>query len=155
MVDSCIQSPCGSNAICSNGSCSCQATYFGDPYSGCRPECVLNTDCPLDKACLRNKCINPCSGTCGQSALCNVYNHIPMCICPIGMKGNAFLSCSPIKGIYTIELQVLGVETDFFSFSEKFLFKQNKNLDVLKVNSKMIQTLLSPVTEKSIFPLRG
>ncbi|KAI4480699.1 hypothetical protein M0802_014155, partial [Mischocyttarus mexicanus] len=96
-VDPCAPSPCGSNAKCIDGACTCLDEYFGDPYVGCRPECILNTDCDLSKACVRNKCINPCIETCGQNALCNVYNHIPMCSCPLGMSGNAFVLCSPIQ----------------------------------------------------------
>lgn len=66
----------------------------------CRPECVLNNECPQNKACIRNKCMDPCPGTCGQNALCEVYNHIPMCRCPQGMSGNAFTQCLPYQGIY-------------------------------------------------------
>lgn len=97
--DPCNPSPCGTNAICNNGICSCQTDYTGDPYVGCRPECVLNSDCPQNRACVRNKCTDPCPGTCGSNALCNVFNHVPMCSCPPGMTGNAFLMCSPQIGI--------------------------------------------------------
>lgn len=94
--DPCNPSPCGSNAQCLNGICSCLPEFQGDPYAGCRPECVLNSDCPKDKACLLSKCKNPCPGTCAHNALCEVINHIPMCSCPSGMEGNAFVQCSPI-----------------------------------------------------------
>lgn len=93
--DLCNPSPCGSNARCSNGVCSCLPEYNGDPYSGCRPECVLNNDCPRNKACLRNKCVDPCPGTCGENAICEVINHIPTCSCPERMIGNAFYRCTP------------------------------------------------------------
>lgn len=92
--DPCNPSPCGSNAQCQNGQCTCIAEYQGDPYVGCRPECVLNTDCPRDRACVRNKCINPCPGTCAPNAICDVLNHIAMCRCPDGMIGNAFIQCN-------------------------------------------------------------
>lgn len=95
--DPCYPSPCGPNAICNNGQCSCINEYYGDPYSGCRPECVINNDCPRDKACVRNKCMNPCKDTCGENAICDVYNHIPMCRCPEGTEGNAFIRCSAIQ----------------------------------------------------------
>lgn len=94
-VDPCHPSPCGANAQCNNGICTCLPEYHGDPYTGCRPECVLNTDCPRDKACLRSKCANPCPGTCGENAICDVINHIPMCRCPDGTVGSAFIRCSP------------------------------------------------------------
>lgn len=96
-TDPCNPSPCGPNAACDNGICTCLPEYQGDPYQGCRPECVLNNDCPRDKACLRNKCQDPCQGTCGQNAECNVINHIPMCSCIAGFTGNAFVICQRIE----------------------------------------------------------
>jgi hypothetical protein len=98
--DPCYPSPCGPNAQCNEGICTCLPEYQGDPYRGCRPECVLNSDCPRDKACIRNKCTDPCPGTCGQNAICDVINHIPMCSCPVGMAGNAFIECRPFKSMY-------------------------------------------------------
>lgn len=98
--DLCNPSPCGPNAECNNGVCTCFPEYRGNPYELCRPECVLNNDCPQNRACVRNKCIDPCVGTCGQNAICNVYNHVPMCSCPSGMSGNAFVLCIVSKGAY-------------------------------------------------------
>lgn len=98
-VDPCIPSPCGANTVCNNGECSCIPEYHGDPIIGCRPECVLNADCPRDRACVRNKCVDPCPGTCGQRALCDVINHIPMCRCPERMTGNAFVACDPVPEV--------------------------------------------------------
>lgn len=107
-MDPCATSPCGANAKCIDGACTCLDEYFGDPYAGCRPECILNTDCVLTKACVRNKCVDPCIGTCGQNALCNIYNHVPMCSCPLGMSGNAFVLCSPIQGtIFAITILMI------------------------------------------------
>ncbi|RZC36333.1 hypothetical protein BDFB_000151 [Asbolus verrucosus] len=96
VVDPCNPTPCGSNARCDNGICTCLPEYQGDPYRGCRPECVLSMDCPKDKACIRNKCKDPCPGTCGQNAECSVANHIPICTCTQGYIGNAFVLCNPI-----------------------------------------------------------
>ena len=98
MADPCNPSPCGSNALCINGQCTCIQEYHGDPYSGCRPECVLNNDCSRDKACIKNKCSDPCPGSCGQGANCEVINHIPMCTCPGDMSGNPFILCTVKKG---------------------------------------------------------
>lgn len=53
----------------------------------------MNTDCPQNKACVKNKCMDPCTDTCGVGANCNIYNHIPMCTCPVGFTGNAFIEC--------------------------------------------------------------
>lgn len=97
-VDPCNPSPCGANAQCRDGVCTCLAEYQGDPYRGCKPECVLNNECSNHLACIRNKCEDPCPGTCGQNAICNVYNHIPICSCPAGMSGNAFIHCRPFEG---------------------------------------------------------
>lgn len=97
-VDPCNPSPCGANTQCNEGVCTCLPEYQGDPYSGCRPECVLNNDCPKDKACIHNKCRDPCPGTCGQDARCDVINHIPVCSCPEKMSGNPFVHCRPVQG---------------------------------------------------------
>lgn len=94
--DPCNPSPCGPNAQCQDGTCTCLPEYQGDPYSGCRPECVLSTDCPRNRACIRNKCADPCPGTCGQGATCDVVNHIPICSCPQGTSGNPFVQCRPV-----------------------------------------------------------
>lgn len=96
----CEPSPCGSNAICRErngaGSCSCQPQYFGDPYTGCRPECILSSDCAKDRACINNKCNDPCPGTCGLNAQCRVINHVPSCSCLPGYTGDSLRSCSLI-----------------------------------------------------------
>lgn len=94
----CSPSPCGSNAICREqngaGSCSCLTDYIGNPYEGCRPECVLNSDCASNLACISNKCKDPCPGTCGQNAICQVVNHLPSCTCISGYSGDPFRFCS-------------------------------------------------------------
>lgn len=94
--DPCNPSPCGSNTRCDIGVCTCLPEYQGDPYRGCRPECILNTDCQRTQACLRNKCQDPCLGICGQNAECSVVNHIPICSCISGYVGNAFVVCNII-----------------------------------------------------------
>lgn len=91
----CDPNPCGSNALCDNAVCTCIKDYFGDPYIGCRPECTMNTECSPSKACINNKCIDPCPGTCGTQAICDVSNHIPSCSCPQGYSGDAFVACRP------------------------------------------------------------
>lgn len=98
----CEPSPCGANAKCkeyhSAGSCSCLPDYIGNPYEGCRPECTVNTDCIPNKACIRNKCQDPCPGTCGPLALCTVVNHLPVCSCPFGYSGDPYQRCQFVKG---------------------------------------------------------
>lgn len=83
--------------------CSCLPEFYGDPFRGCRPECVLSSDCPRDKTCIRNKCVDPCPGTCGQNAECTVINHVPTCSCIKGYAGNAFVLCTKIEGICSKE----------------------------------------------------
>lgn len=97
LVDACNPSPCGPNAECNNGLCTCNNNYFGDPYVSCRPECTMNADCSPTKACSNQRCIDPCRGTCGQSAECTVINHIPTCSCPQGMEGDPFVVCRQVK----------------------------------------------------------
>lgn len=96
-INVCQPSPCGANAICKErngaGSCSCLPEYYGDPYSGCKPECVLNTDCPKTKACVNNKCVDPCPGVCGLNAECSVINHSPSCSCIPGLTGDPLRAC--------------------------------------------------------------
>lgn len=104
--DPCYPSPCGYNAECLNGICTCALEYHGDPYTGCRPECVLNSDCVKEKACINNKCINPCPGSCAVNAICDVINHIPICTCPPGMTGSAFIYCTPLQGMDNVECTI-------------------------------------------------
>jgi hypothetical protein len=94
----CSPSPCGSNANCREqngaGACSCIEDHIGNPYEGCRPECILNSDCPSNLACISKKCKDPCPGTCGLNALCQVVNHLPSCTCLSGYSGDPFRQCS-------------------------------------------------------------
>lgn len=96
----CVPSPCGANAICREqngaGSCSCLSEYFGNPYENCRPECIVNPDCPSNKACIQNKCMDPCPGTCGINAECQVVGHVPLCSCWPSYTGDPFRICTPI-----------------------------------------------------------
>ena len=98
IVSPCQPSPCGANAQCrvqkNAGACICLPEYIGNPYEGCRPECVLSSDCPSNKACIRNKCLDPCPGTCGQNANCQVINHSPSCTCIPGYTGDPFRYCN-------------------------------------------------------------
>lgn len=95
----CKPSPCGPNSQCReiNGQavCSCIMEYIGSPPS-CRPECTINADCYLTEACSNQKCRNPCLGTCGVGAKCQVINHNPICSCPPSMTGDPFVRCHTI-----------------------------------------------------------
>lgn len=97
----CYPSPCGINAICQNVAgkaiCSCLPDFQGDPLLGCVPECVLNSDCSINKACLNRHCIDPCTigNLCGVNALCQVRDHTATCICPDNYMGDPFFQCIP------------------------------------------------------------
>lgn len=99
-VTACQASPCGINAECRErnnaGACSCLPEYFGDPYIECRPECVMNSDCPRTKSCFNQKCVDPCVGVCSSNAECFVVNHSPLCTCLPGYTGNPSIGCYEI-----------------------------------------------------------
>lgn len=94
--DPCIPSPCGANALCQRvgdtPACSCLSNYFGSPPN-CRPECTVNSDCPSNKACMQERCKDPCPGSCGFDAECSVLNHVPNCRCREGFSGDPFSQC--------------------------------------------------------------
>ena len=95
----CTPNPCGINARCTasgtDAICTCIANFFGNPLSECRPGCVTSSSCPLLQACVNQKCIDPCPGSCGTEAICTVINHNPVCSCPNGYIGDPFIRCSP------------------------------------------------------------
>lgn len=97
-VNPCQPSPCGPNSQCrevnNQAVCSCLPTYVGSP-PGCRPECVVSSECSYDKACSNQKCVDPCPNTCGQNAKCRVNNHSPICYCMDGYTGDPFSRCYP------------------------------------------------------------
>lgn len=105
MKDSpCDPNPCGSNSACRVGAnnspvCSCQPGFFGDPLrpEGCKPECSNDSGCSFDKSCINTRCRDPCPGSCGFGALCDVINHQPHCRCPAGYTGNPYTVCEVIK----------------------------------------------------------
>lgn len=92
----CEPSPCGSNSECKevagSPSCACLQDFTGTPPN-CRPECIANSECADNFACINSKCKDPCPGSCGAGAECRVISHTPQCICPPGYTGNAFISC--------------------------------------------------------------
>lgn len=111
----CISQPCGPFAECRNvnniASCSCIRDYIGSPPN-CRPECIVNSECAATEACLNEKCIDPCIGSCGFNAQCNVVNHVASCYCPENFSGNPFKVCyaiekfsvAPVNGKYLLKI---------------------------------------------------
>lgn len=96
----CQPSPCGPNAVCraagESPSCSCLPEFIGAPPN-CRPECITNSECSHDKACMNQKCADPCLGLCGQNAQCHVISHTAMCTCRYGDTGDPFNACNAIR----------------------------------------------------------
>lgn len=100
-MNPCHPSPCGPNSQCRDiygqAVCSCLQGYVGSPPT-CKPECVISTECQLNEACVNQKCIDPCPGTCGLNALCQVVNHNPICTCPERYSGDPFIRCQVLVG---------------------------------------------------------
>ena len=92
----CQPSNCGPYSQCrvANGVaiCSCLPNYIGTPPS-CRPECQTSSECSQNEACINQRCLNPCPGSCSSTAKCQVINHAPICACPSGQTGNPFIRC--------------------------------------------------------------
>lgn len=96
----CNPTPCGPNSICrvvnEQAVCSCVSGYLGSPPT-CRPECTTTSDCALNRACVNQKCVDPCPGTCGIGARCQVVSHNPICSCPPRYTGDPFVNCRIIS----------------------------------------------------------
>jgi len=96
--DPCNPNPCGPNAECiPNGdtaNCRCPSGYQGDPFTFCKKgECEFDHDCPHLLACFDFKCKDPCLGTCGTAAVCQVKDHRPICSCPPRYTGDPLTHC--------------------------------------------------------------
>lgn len=76
---------------------------MGTPPS-CRPECASSSECSLDKACINQKCVDPCPGVCGRNARCQVTNHNPICSCSPGFRGDPFVQCLPEESKLSLSL---------------------------------------------------
>lgn len=95
--------PCAVNAECyghnHRAACRCPAGLEGNPFERCaRVECHSDFDCPSDRACIDNHCVNPCAPNfnppCAQNAICFVRNHIASCRCPDHLpEGNPLSYC--------------------------------------------------------------
>ena len=94
--------PCGQGAQCQPinhaAVCSCPVGWAGNPHTQCyQYECLTNNDCPYDKACQNQECVNPCLTTsCGSNAICEVEYHQSRCICSPGLQGNPLVSCTEV-----------------------------------------------------------
>lgn len=98
-ADLCYPTPCGANSKCQvvgeTPVCSCLPNYIGRAPN-CRPECTINSECSRTLACVNQRCVDPCPGSCGSNAICTVNNHQPTCRCIDQYTGDPFSVCSPI-----------------------------------------------------------
>lgn len=113
-MNPCQPSPCGPNSNCrevnEQAVCSCRSEFEGAPPN-CRPQCTSSSECASNRACINQKCVDPCPGVCGQQAICEVRNHSPICRCPTAMIGDPFVRCvlrptskkKKMSGVYTIK----------------------------------------------------
>lgn len=96
--DPCRPSPCGLFSTCHVAGerpvCACLPDYMGAPPN-CKPECRTSAECPSDRACINQRCRDPCPGTCGYNARCRCTNHSPICSCYDGYTGDPFHQCVP------------------------------------------------------------
>lgn len=100
VTNPCEPNPCGPFSVCKNvaesATCSCKLGYVGVPPL-CSPECTINEDCPKDKTCNKEKCVNPCLGSCGFNANCRASNHLAICTCLVGYRGDPFVGCYEVQ----------------------------------------------------------
>lgn len=105
VINPCLPNPCGPFSVCDTINdrhvCSCKEGYLGAPPN-CRRECAIHQDCTSDKACIREKCLDPCIGSCGFNADCRAIDHLAICTCRKGYKGNPFENCYLPQGNYNI-----------------------------------------------------
>jgi len=107
--DPCDPSPCGPGAVCTvsglgNAICRCEPGLIPNPdtITGCKPECIIDPDCPGDYVCEQQKCIprpDPCDPSpCGPGAICTVGpSGNPICRCEPGLIPNpdTITGCKP------------------------------------------------------------
>lgn len=97
-------STCGKEAVCYGSNhraiCECPPGLIGNPRIACIVVgCRSDSECPSTRACINNKCENPCvsANPCDRSAECRVYNHEPVCACPPGYVGDSKTGCKAIE----------------------------------------------------------
>lgn len=92
----CNPSPCGQYSLCQetgdSARCSCLLGYMGSPPR-CGPECVTNSECPTQEACVNLKCTDPCLRACGVDSECRVIHHNPVCTCRPQYTGDPLAIC--------------------------------------------------------------
>ena len=146
VIQPCNPSPCGINAECTErnraASCKCIRDYIGNPYVECKPECITNNECPRDKACVNQHCVDPCPGVCGAHATCQANNHRALCRCDPGYTGDAFVSCSRITTRKFLERCCLGM-----IWRNYFQLRQESHNDQILATHRHVVLMLFALTE--------
>lgn len=66
-----------------------------------KPECTTDSDCSNDRACINERCKDPCQAAttslCAYNAECRVIMHRPVCVCREGLTGNGLSQCFDSK----------------------------------------------------------
>ena len=144
-IDPCRPTPCGRYSDCAvrygnTAGCTCKIGYVGVPPN-CRPECLVNPDCPSNRACKQEKCRDPCKGACASSANCQVISHRATCSCPAGTRGDPYSAgCTPIppSKFCSFFLKkfwngfLIGMPRYIFQTSLRFVSIPNKGTTTLK-----------------------
>lgn len=118
-ADPCVPTPCGPNSNCrqvgETAVCSCLPNYVGRSPN-CRPECTTNSECSRSLACINERCVDPCRGSCGSFATCYVNNHRPICTCLDQYTGDPFSACSPIPSNEKLNWSIARPFLNIFDF---------------------------------------
>lgn len=155
----CLPNPCGPNSICRvNGhtsACSCLPNYIGRPPQ-CRPECTINSECPANLACINERCKDPCVGSCGISAVCNVVNHSPICTCQYLYTGDPFSGCHPVPSKSLIGWLVVVLVVSHYSnclIESRFTLSLNVNFENFADNAMFEHQVCANRNESDLFAL--
>lgn len=127
-VDPCLPSPCGPHSQCraigTQAACSCLPNHIGQPPN-CRPECTRAQDCSSNKACINERCTDPClESPCGINSYCTVVSHNAVCTCLEGYEGNPSVQCNlrPLTCKIWIFVYISTLFKISWFWDKKFLF---------------------------------
>lgn len=69
--------------------------------------CNKDAECPDSMRCVGRTCLNLCPSACGTNSVCRMTNHLPVCSCPPGYRGN------PYAWVYNYERSRCDLTKDF------------------------------------------
>lgn len=104
-VPACASDTCGPQTECyginHNPVCECLPGYSGNPKLGCNViGCKSDSECPSEKACINQKCENPCEQQpCITKEICRAYNHKAECSCPPGTISGLYGACMQLDAV--------------------------------------------------------